>query len=102
MTTVHLAGNAYQFYLARVPAKQRLSLVLLPLNVENRGELEWARRLYELHEWLDAHFYSLKKELLFKPIFPGSADLLEINVGTGPLPIDEASQFLRQELMTFK
>jgi hypothetical protein len=102
MTTVHLAGNAYQFYLSRVPATQRLSLVLVPMGVNQNEGMEWQRRLYELHELLDAHFYPIESEIMFKPIFPGSADMLEINIGLGNFPADRVAELIRQELMQFK
>ncbi len=95
MMTVNLAGNAYQFYLSRVPAMQRLSLVLVPMGVNQDEGLEWQRRLYELHEFLDAHFYPIESEIMFKPIFPGSADMLEINIGFGGLSVDRVAELIR-------
>lgn len=74
----------------------------MPIGAQDSGQVEWQRRLYELHEFLDEHFYPIERELMFKPIFPGSAELLEINVGTGNLNLDSASQLLRQELLRFK
>lgn len=100
--TVHLAGNAYQFYLSRVPALQSLSLVLVPMGVNQNENIVWQRRLYELHEFLDAHFYPIESEIMFKPIFPASADMLEINIGLGDLSMDSVSELIRQELIRFK
>lgn len=102
MTTIQLAGNYYQFYLSRIPAQQQLSLVLMPVHQENADEMEWPKRLYELHEFLDGHFYPIEKAILFRPIFPGSAELLEMKVGFGALPLEQVSELLLQELMQFK